>query len=189
MGFLKPCTQASWQAASHLVPKDSNSKFRTTIDLRLVSAVTKADHLPMSIVEDKLRDFSGTTHFSSLHFYDGYWQCPLRPSLYGASVINAPQRTFASTPVLNGLKNASKYFQSSRPSLFDDLNHVLKAWINDFTVHANSESKFLDHLDACFTICAKYNLPLLVKMHILHQESEMVWTHYQQQSISIGHKE
>lgn len=38
LGFIKPCPQASWGAAPHLVHKSSMSLFCTTVDLRLVNA-------------------------------------------------------------------------------------------------------------------------------------------------------
>lgn len=43
MDFLKIDPQAFWQASTHLVPKDSKSKFRITIDLRPVNSATKAE--------------------------------------------------------------------------------------------------------------------------------------------------
>lgn len=38
LNFIKPCPQAAWQAAPHMVPKDSEAKYRTTIDLRPANA-------------------------------------------------------------------------------------------------------------------------------------------------------
>lgn len=40
---LKMCPAALWQAAPHLVPKDSKSRLGTTLDLNLVNAATKAE--------------------------------------------------------------------------------------------------------------------------------------------------
>lgn len=39
-GFLKPNPDAEWQAAQHLVPKNSKANYRMTIDLRPVNAAT-----------------------------------------------------------------------------------------------------------------------------------------------------
>lgn len=54
MCFLEICLQAFGQAAQHLVPNDFKSKYRTTIDLRPVSAGTKAKQWPIPITEAKL---------------------------------------------------------------------------------------------------------------------------------------
>lgn len=40
MGFFIPNPKASWQAAPHLVPKDSMAQFRKTIDLRPINTAT-----------------------------------------------------------------------------------------------------------------------------------------------------
>lgn len=147
MGFLKPCPQAAWQAAPHLVPKDSNAKFRTMTDLRPVNAATKAEQWPMPVIEAELSDFNGCAHFASIDFCSSYWQCPLDPSSYEACGVIAPQGKFVSTRVLHGLKNASAYFQSTIPPLFDDIEHAMKAWIDDFTIHSKSEEELLDNLE------------------------------------------
>lgn len=46
MVFLKELAQALWQAAPQLAPKDSKSKFWSTIDLRTVNAARKRNSAP-----------------------------------------------------------------------------------------------------------------------------------------------
>lgn len=43
MGFPKPYPQTSLQAAPHLVPKNSKSKYRSTIDLRAANEETNGE--------------------------------------------------------------------------------------------------------------------------------------------------
>lgn len=162
MGFLKVCPQESWQAASHLVPKDSKTKFRTKIDLGAVNADTKAEQWPMPIIEAELSDFMGCTHFASLYFCSSYRQCSLVPESYDACGIIAPQITFVSTRVLHWSKNAPAYFQSMIPLLFYNMMNAIKAWIDELTIHSTSEPKVFDYLDAFFTICESttYTFPL-----------------------------
>lgn len=168
MGFLKPCPQASWQAAPHLVPKESKSKFRTTIDLRPVNAATKAEQWPMPVIEAELSDFIGSTHFASIDFCSSYWQCPLDPDSYDACGIISPQGTFVSTRVLHGLKNASAYFQSTIPPLFDEMKDAVKAWIDDFTIHCKTEDMLLENLEKFFRICTRHNLRVSAKKTVLY---------------------
>lgn len=163
MGFLKVCPTASWQAAPHLVPKDSKTKYRTTIDLRPVNAATKAEQWPMPIIEAELGDFKGSKYFASLDFCSSYWQYPLDPGSYDACDIIAPKGTFVSTRVLHGLKNASAYFQSTTPPLFEEMKHAIKAWIDDFTIHTETESRLLEYLNRFFEICSTHNLYLPAK--------------------------
>lgn len=42
LDIMKPNALASWEAVPHLVPKDSNEKYRTKIELRPVNAETKS---------------------------------------------------------------------------------------------------------------------------------------------------
>lgn len=163
LDFIRPYPQAAWQAAPHLVPKNSKAKFRTTIDLRPVNAATIAEQWPMPVIEAELSDFKDSKHFASLDFCSGYWQCPLHPSSYEACGIIAPQGTFISTRVLHGLKNAAAYFQSTIPPLFQNLKNAVKAWIDDFIIHSKSENELLQHLCEFFETCAKHNLFLSAK--------------------------
>lgn len=138
------CPEASWQAAPHLAPKDSKSKFRTTIDFCPVNAATKAEQWPMPIIETKLSEFIGSKHFASLDFCSGYWQRPLAPESYESCGIIAPQGTFVSTRVIHGLNNASEYFQSTISSLFENEKQAMKALIDDFTLHTKTDTQLLD---------------------------------------------
>lgn len=104
MGFLKPGSQTSWQAAPHLVPKDSKSKLRATIDLRPVNAVTTAEQWPMPLIEAELDDIVGSIDFASIDSCSGYWHCPLNRTSYETCRIISPQRTLVSTRWLHGLK-------------------------------------------------------------------------------------
>lgn len=127
MGFLKVCTQTSWQAAPHLAPKKSKTKYQTTIDLRPVNVATKAEKWPKPIIEAALSDFIESTRLTSLKFCSSYWQYPLNPESYNACGIIASQRMFVSTRVLHELKKASAYFRSSIPPLFETMKSSMKA--------------------------------------------------------------
>lgn len=146
MGFPKIFPQAAWQAASRLVPKDSKSSSRTSINLKPINAAAKAELLPMPIIEAQLSDFICSTQFASIDFRFSYKRCSLNPNSYEACGIISPQRTFVSTRVLHGFKNASAYFQSTIPPLFDDMKGAINAWIDYFTIHSKSEDDLLDNL-------------------------------------------
>lgn len=123
-----------------------------------MNAATKPEQWPTPQVEAEITDFIGSKYFASLDFCSSYWQCPSEPSSYQACGIIAPQGTFVSTRVLHELKNASAYYQSTIPPLFDEMKHVFKAWIDDFILYAPTEMDLLQRLDEFFMICGKYNL-------------------------------
>ena len=164
MGFLIPNPDAEWHAAPLLVPKpNSRAEFRMTVDLRPVNAATKKESWPMPHLESELQDFAGSACFASLDFCSGYWQCPLDKDSWNACGIVCPKGVYSATRTLQGLTNAVKYFQSTVEPLFFDLRHYLKAWLDDFNLHAKDEAVHLRNLRQFFEICKEKNLFLSAK--------------------------
>lgn len=174
LSFLIPCPQASWQPTPHLVRKDFKSLYRAIIDLRPVNAATKAEKWPMPMVEAMLSDFKDSKHFASLDFCVKYWKCLLNPKSYDACRIIAPQGTVVSTRVLHGLENTSANFQFAIPPLFPELKDTMKAWSDDFIIHARTELELLNYLEKCFHVCSKYNLRLSAKKFLFYSK-EVRW--------------
>lgn len=80
-----------------------------------------------------------------------------------------------STRVLHGLNIASTYFQSTTPTVYDSMKHVINAWIVDFTIDVITGSKMLDHLDECFTNCGKtHQVPFRKEVRTLYHEIQVV---------------
>lgn len=90
-GLFEDFPQASCQAAAHLVPKDSKSKFSNTVNLRPVIAAAREEQWPVAVTEAELGNSIGSTYCAYLEFCTGYWQCPLDPSSYVACGIIALQ--------------------------------------------------------------------------------------------------
>ena len=159
MEFAFVMPTASWQAAPLIVPKPgSRSKYRMAIDLRPVNAATIKESWPMPHLESEMLDFVGSTCFASLDFVSAYWQLPLHPTSYSLCGIVTPRVVLASKRVLPGLANATSYFQSTVEPLFAELRTNLKAWLDDFNLHAHSESELLHFLDRFFSICDQHGL-------------------------------
>lgn len=72
MRFFTVCTQASLKAAPHLVPKESGTKYITTIDPCPINTVTRAGKGCVPIFEAELIKFIGSTHFAPLDFGCSY---------------------------------------------------------------------------------------------------------------------
>lgn len=96
-----------------------------------------------------------------------YWQLPLHPDSYQACGIVTPKKVVASKRVLPGLANATSYFQSTVEPLFRELRDNMKAWLDDFNLHADSEAKLLHLLERFFQLCAEYNLYLSAQKCVL----------------------
>jgi len=172
MDFAVVMPTASWQAAPLIVPKPgSKAKYRMAIDLRPVNAATIKESWPMPHLESELLDFGGSNCFASLDFVSAYWQLPLHPDSYTACGIVTPRAVLASKRVLPGLANATAYFQSSVEPLFSELRTNLKAWLDDFSAHAESEFELIRILERFFHICQKHGLFLSAMKSVFYAKS------------------
>lgn len=163
---------ASWQAAPIIVPKPkSKSKYRMAIDLRPVNAATIKESWPMPHLDSEILDFAGSTCFASVGFVSAYLQLPLNPDSYTACGIVTPKSVLASKRVLLGLANATSYFQSSVEPLFSNMRDNLKAWLDDFNLHANTEGHLLGLLEQFFHTCQEHGLFLSAIKSVLFSTS------------------
>ena len=154
MGFFEDMPTAEWQAAPLLVPKPgSKAGYRMTVDLRPVNAATIKESWPMPHLDSEVQDFSGSNCFASLDFVSGYWQLPLHPDSYSACGVVTPRGVVISKRVLQGLANAVSFFQSSIEPLFSSLRGHFKAWLDDFSIHSETEDMLLSKLEEFFHIC------------------------------------
>ena len=161
MGFFIEMPTAEWQAAPLLVPKrGSKAKYRLAVDLRPVNAATTKEAWPMPHLDSEIYDFAGSSYFASIDFVSGYWQLPLHKDSFTACGVITPKGVLASTRVLPGLANATRYFQSTVEPLFSELRDHMKAWLDDFNLHAADESTLLDKLSRFFEICGEKRLYL-----------------------------
>ena len=173
--FFVEMPTAEWQAAPLLVPKrDSKAKFRMAVDLRPINAATIKESWPMPHLDSEISDFAGSTCFAILDFVSGYWQLPLHPDSYSLCGVVTPKGVVASKRVLPGLANATSYFQSTVEPLFSELRGNLKAWLDDFSIHAKTENSLLNHLETFFTICARKGLFLSARKCQLFRK-ELKW--------------
>ena len=104
----------------------------------------------MPHLDPEIGDFAGSTCFAVLDLVSGYWKLPLHPDSYTLCGVVTPNG--ASTRVLPGLANATLYFQSTIEPLFPELRNNLKAWLDDFSIHARCEATPLDDLQTFFRI-------------------------------------
>ena len=172
MGFFEEMPTAEWQAAPLLVPKPgTKAGYRMTVDLRPVNSATIKESWPMPHLDSEVFDFSGSKCFASLDFVSGYWQLPLHPESYNSCGVITPHGVVISKRVLQGLANAVAFFQSSVEPLFSSLRDNLKAWLDDFSLHAVDEDTLLDKIEEFLRICQEKRLWLsAVKCKLFRKE-------------------
>ena len=76
------------------------------------------------------------------------------PRLKGALWSRNPERSGSVTRALPGLPNSTSYFRSTIERLFAEFRGNVKAWLDNFSIHARSETGLLDHLETFFRICS-----------------------------------
>lgn len=105
IAFMVPNPYVTWQAAPHLVLKESpTTPLRIAIDLRIVNAAKKGKPAPMPYLGAEFADFAGSQHFAALYFCGYYWQILLHPSSHdGCRIIITPQGAYVATRVLQSL--------------------------------------------------------------------------------------
>ena len=164
LGFCEEKPTAAWQAAPLLMAKpNSRSKYRLAIDLRPVNAATIKESWPMPHLDSGVPEFRGSQVFAVLDFVSAYWQLPLHPGSYDACGIVGPKQVLVSKRVLPGLANATSYFQSTIEPLFLELRANMKAWLDDFNLHATNEEQLLLILERFSEMCENYGLFLSAK--------------------------
>lgn len=65
--------------------------------------------------------------------------------------------------MLQRLANSASHFQSSVEPLFNNIREILKAFLDDFSLHQKTESGLLEVMERFFELCEKYGLFLSPK--------------------------
>lgn len=141
------------------------------IDLRPINAATIKEAWPMPLIDAEVQDFRGSVCFANLDFVSRYWQLPVHADSEDSCGIITPHGVYSTTRVLQGLKNETPHFLRTIEPLFQHLRSNLKAWLDDFSLHAESETKLLDTLEAFFHVCEDKGLFLSIKKSVFFSTS------------------
>ena len=99
-----------WSSPVILVRKKDNS-VRFCIDYRKLNKITIKDVYPLPRVDDVLESLAGSSFFSIIDLYKGYWQLPVRESDRKKTAFVAPDGLFQFRQMPFGLTNAPASFQ------------------------------------------------------------------------------
>lgn len=159
-GFGIVNTQAQWVAAPVLVTKPAPANFRLTFDYRPINAATEPVAWPMPHIDSELADLAGSKHFALIDFPSGYWQLPLDEDSQELLSFMTPTTVIQPKRCTQGAKNAGPNFQSKVEPLFAGIREFLKAWLDDFMLHNETEEGLLDALDKFFMVCLNRKLKI-----------------------------
>lgn len=99
---------------------------------------------------------------------------PLHPDSYDVAGVVCPKGVLSSTRVLHDLRNASAHFTSTVEPLFAELRQNIKAWVDDFNIHAVDENTVLDTIDRFLQIAEDHNL-FVSAIESLFFDTEIKW--------------
>ena len=162
-GFVKETKHATWAAAPVIVPKPGPARYRLTFDLRPINAATIPVVWPMPHIDSELMDLADSRCFAQIDFVSGYWQLPLKKSSQTYHGFITHQGTYVPTRVMQGSRNGPVYFQQTVEPCFADIRSRLKAWLDDFLLHARNEEQLLKALLAFLEICRDKGLKVSIK--------------------------
>lgn len=128
------------------------------IDVRPVNVAPVNQFCPMPHIDSEVQDFASGKGFAVVDFCSGYWQLPVHTGSYSSCGIFFLNGVYSSTRVLPGLTNTTCYFHSMVEPFFHELHEHMKAWLDDFNVHAATEAHLLMCFDKFFIVCGERNL-------------------------------
>ena len=165
-GLIYKNNGSRFSSAVHVVPKvetpkDIETDFRWTIDLRRINDWTETITWPMPNMDVITESVSEAKAFARVDFLKGYWQMPLHEDSQEMCSMVTDLAVYTPTRVPQGSSDAVMYFQSSMQKCFEkQLYKSLLIWLDDILVYSKSIEDILTALDELFSVCAEYNLKL-----------------------------
>ncbi len=119
-GVIEPC-QTSWASPVVLVTKkDGTTRF--CVDYRKLNDITKKDAYPLPWIDDTLDALHGSTYFSTLDLYSGYWQVEMDQQDIDKTAFVTRQGLFRFTVMPFGLCNAPTTFERLMEVILRDVS-------------------------------------------------------------------
>ncbi len=159
-GILSPSTSPWSFPVVVATKKDGNP--RICIDYRSLNERMPSDRWPLPRIQDLFDDLTGSSVFTTLDLFAGYWQIQMDPSCKEMTTFICRQGTYQFEVMPFGLKNAPSTFQRMMDMVFKIFPFV-RAYIDDVVVFSKSVPEHLEHLGLVFTRLAETGLKIKVK--------------------------
>ncbi len=158
-GVIEPC-QSNWASPVVLVTKkDGTTHF--CVDYRKLNDVSKKDAFPLPGIIDTLDALRGSTYFSNLDLYSGYWQVEMDQRNIDKTAFVTRQGLFRFTLMLFGLCNAPATLERLMELVLKDLNwKICLIYLDDIIVYGAGFYPALDRLKAVWKRIREANLKL-----------------------------
>lgn len=167
-GIITPCS-SPWSFPVVIATK-KDGKPRFCVDFRLLNKVTVADRFPLPNIEEILEELKGSTCFTSLDLFSGYWQIPLDEDIKDITTFSCKFGTYRFEVMPFGLINAPPTFQRMMNELLGDLGFV-RAYLDDVVIFSRTMTEHLGHVQVVLERISRANLKLKIKKCSFAQNS------------------
>ena len=111
-------------------------------------------------MESETEDMRESRCYASIDFSSSFWQAPMHEAFKHLHAFITDRAVYMPTLTLQGGRNSAQNFEGKVVPCFSELNHCLKAWIDDFALHKPTEAELFAALWCFFSICRDRNLKI-----------------------------
>jgi len=107
-------SSSPWAAPAILVPKkstDGKTKYRFCVDFRALNKITQFDNYPLPIFEETVSILHGSSYFSVVDLYSGFWQIKLAEEDKLKTAFTVPSGSYNFLRLPYGMSNSLASFQ------------------------------------------------------------------------------
>jgi hypothetical protein len=159
VGFIYLVPLTEW--VSNLVPIDKKQgTIRVCMDFHDLNKACPKDNFPTPFIDQILDECVGSEAFSFMDGFSGYNQIQTNPKDQHKTIFICPWGTFAYRKMPFGLKNAGATFQRAMNFSFQDLKHIVEAYLDDLVAHSRKRADHVTHLRLVFERCHYYRIRL-----------------------------
>ncbi|KII63031.1 Retrovirus-related Pol polyprotein [Thelohanellus kitauei] len=158
-GIITP-SNSPWSSPLVVVPK-KNGDIRLGVDYRKLNNVTKQDAYALPRIDATFHTLAGSTVFSTLDLYSGYWQIHLDEHDMEKTALPSPIGFYEFSVMPFGLKNAPATCQRLMNNAFGNLDryHAL-VYLDDIVIFSNDYASHLKHFKSVYCLLKSMNLKL-----------------------------
>ena len=171
-GIIVPASSA-WSFPIVIASKKDGS-LRFCVDYRSLNRVMKADRWPLPRIEEIFDDLRGSTVFTTLDLFTGYWQVKMSETCKEMTTFVTRYGTFQFEVMPFGLMNAPSTFQRMMDVVLKGLEFV-RVYIDDIVVFSKSMDDHISHLTDVFARLSDHNLKVkLSKCHFAQPQVKLL---------------
>lgn len=160
VGAIYKNPSARWASPALAVPKPGSKKLRFTVDLRGPNSQTIPIPSSLPHLESRFQEVEGSICFANFDMAHGYWQLGLSPDSQEIHSIQTPIGVYSSRRLLQGGADSGNHFQAMIQAKIDGKVKRYLQWIDDFLLHAKSESELLDDTERFFAVCKEFGFKI-----------------------------